>query len=396
LSADPGSLVPVCIAIINIYDQYGAEEHEDPVRTYGFTILPVPSTHRRFVSLVPENVKKRTGYNGRISREDGPSFLHSYRIFYEVFQFRKLGIASFQDFLTRHEARLPMFYGYILTDGVSMNFVFARIPPPSRIELYAPDFNNSRDIIGRRMNTIGLDPGRRDIITTASGIGDATYATRQVSTIEYQAISGAAKRSQYLEIQKATTFITNDDGAVSTMENLESTLPTLKTASTDEMRQSIQTHLSYLNHASTFYGIDQSRRRFKAYQGTQRTIATTANIVLNGGKKFDRNRRNKEQTKRNRKHRRNKTKKRRRNATRRQELIKAQYYAVAGQISQLRQQMDLVDGAIMALEQVNAFDTSGFLEGMRNQRISMDETHQQQVIEEQRLQYNYLFELGGR
>ncbi|SAL98554.1 hypothetical protein, partial, partial [Absidia glauca] len=36
LSADPGSLVPVCIAIINIYDQYGAEEHEDPVRTYGF------------------------------------------------------------------------------------------------------------------------------------------------------------------------------------------------------------------------------------------------------------------------------------------------------------------------------------------------------------------------
>jgi hypothetical protein len=50
----------------------------------------------------------------------------------------------------------------------------------------------------------------------------------------------------------------------------------------------------------------------------------------------------------------------------------------------------------MAMEQVNAFDTSGFLEGMRNQRISMDETHQQQVIEEQRLQNNYLFELGGR
>jgi hypothetical protein len=93
LSADPGSLVPICIAIINIYDQYGAEEHEEPVRTYGFSILPVPSTHRRFISLVPENVKKRTGYNGRISREDGPSFLQSYRVFYDVFQFRKFGIA---------------------------------------------------------------------------------------------------------------------------------------------------------------------------------------------------------------------------------------------------------------------------------------------------------------
>jgi hypothetical protein len=304
--------------------------------------------------------------------------------------------ASFEDFLTRHGAGRPMFYGYILTDGVSLNFVFARIKPPSRIDLHAPDFNNSRDIIGRRMNTIGLDPGRRDIITTASGIGDAIYATRQVSTNEYRAVSGAAKRSQYLEIRKATTVITNDDGTVSTMENLESTLPTLNTANMDEMRQSIQSRLSYLNHASTFYGIDQSRQRFKAYQGTQRTIATTANIVLNGGKKFDRNRRNKEQTKRNRKHRRNKTKKRRRNATRRQESIRAQYYAVADQISQLKQQVDLLDGAIMTMEQINAFDTSGILESMRNQRTSMEETHQQQVIEEQRLQYTYLFGLGGR
>jgi hypothetical protein len=77
-------------------------------------------------------------------------------------------------------------------------------------------------------------------------------------------------------------------------------------------------------------------------------------------------------------------------------LIKAQYYAVAGKISQLKQQLDLLDGEIMTMEQINAFDTSGILESMRNQRTSMEETRQQQVFEEQRLQCSYLFELGGR
>ncbi|SAM03841.1 hypothetical protein [Absidia glauca] len=148
LSADPGSLVPICVAILNIYKQYGVEEHEEPVRTYGFPILPVPSTHRRFISLVPENVKKRAGHNDRISRQDGPSFLQSYRILYDVFQFRKFGIASFEDFLARHGAGRPMFYGYILTDVVSLNFVFARtttaranqrndIKPPQPMFLHA-------------------------------------------------------------------------------------------------------------------------------------------------------------------------------------------------------------------------------------------------------------------
>jgi hypothetical protein len=92
LAADPGSLVPICVVIMNIYDQYVEEEHEEPVRTYAFSILPLPSTHRRFISLVPENVKKRTGHNDRISPQDGPTFLNSYQVFFDVFQFHKFGI----------------------------------------------------------------------------------------------------------------------------------------------------------------------------------------------------------------------------------------------------------------------------------------------------------------
>lgn len=286
-----------------------------------------------------------------------------------------------------------MFYGYVLTDGVAINFVFSRLPSPSRLELYAPDFDNSRNTIHQRMNIIGLDPGRRDIVTTAGGVGDAIYPNRQVSTKEYRTISGVTKRRRHLETRQATTNITNDDGTTSSMQNLESTLPTLNTTNMDAMQLSIRSRLSYLNHASTFYGINQSRNRFKAYQGGQRTIATTANIVLNGGKKFERNRRNKAKTKQNRKHRRNKTMKRRR---RRQELIKAQYYTVNGQLTELQQQVELLDNGIFILEQSNAFDPTELLQTLRNQRVTLEATRQPFVNEKEGLQYSYLQKLDGR
>ncbi|KAI8328116.1 hypothetical protein BC941DRAFT_445647 [Chlamydoabsidia padenii] len=79
-------------------------------------------------------------------------------------------------------------------------------------------------------------------------------------------------------------MVTINEGGTDTMEHRKSTLPTLKTANLDTMRQALQSRQSYLNHASIFYGIEQSRNRFKEYQGQQRAIATTVNIAFNGGK----------------------------------------------------------------------------------------------------------------
>jgi hypothetical protein len=92
MSANPGSLVPVYMAILQAYEYYNAQDHERPVKTYCFSILPQPSTHRRFIALVPENVKAMTGYQGAPVVTEGPSFLKSYQTFYDVFQFRKFGI----------------------------------------------------------------------------------------------------------------------------------------------------------------------------------------------------------------------------------------------------------------------------------------------------------------
>ncbi|KAI8330574.1 hypothetical protein BC941DRAFT_518019 [Chlamydoabsidia padenii] len=92
MTANPGCLVPICISIIDIYNRYNAEEHDEPLKTYSLSILPTPFTHRKFIALLPENIKTRSGYQGVINRGDGPTFLASYQIFNDVFQFRKFGI----------------------------------------------------------------------------------------------------------------------------------------------------------------------------------------------------------------------------------------------------------------------------------------------------------------
>ncbi|KAI8328796.1 hypothetical protein BC941DRAFT_476770 [Chlamydoabsidia padenii] len=68
--------------------------------TYSFSILPTPSTHRKFIALLPENIKTRSGYQGAINRGDGPTFLASYQIFNDVFQFRKFGSESPYDIIS--------------------------------------------------------------------------------------------------------------------------------------------------------------------------------------------------------------------------------------------------------------------------------------------------------
>lgn len=91
MAADPGMLIPIYIDIIRTYNAYNDEEHDPPLKSYNFSILPTPSTHRRFIALLPENIKARTGYQEVIRERDGPTFLKSYQIFYDVFQFRKFG-----------------------------------------------------------------------------------------------------------------------------------------------------------------------------------------------------------------------------------------------------------------------------------------------------------------
>jgi hypothetical protein len=291
-----------------------------------------------------------------------------------------------------------MFYGYILTDGVSLNFVFSRLPRPTHYNLYAPDF--SRHSIQGHFRIAGLDPGRRDIVTTAGGVGDGIYPTRQVSTAEYRSISGVTKRQQHLENLKNTTMITELDGNIVPFSTFESNLPTLKTTSPQVLQESIRVRLSTLNQLLDFYDIRQSRNRFKAFQGQQRAIATTTNIALNGGKKF---RHDRPASKRNQKLRKNRKAKRRRLRQQRQQAIKDKYDLVVEQLVVVNRQIKLMDDALLNLARLNSLISVesvdlGILHANSSQaQRTWTETLRQQLTDQKiELQASYLAEVGGR
>lgn len=299
---------------------------------------------------------------------------------------------SLDDLKSRHETGRLMFYAYILTDGVSINFVFARRPSPSRLDLYGPDFANAENTTDGRFNIVGLDPGRRDIVTTAGGVGTGVYHNRQVSTKEYRTISGVTKRRQDLENRKATTTVLTDQGNPVAMDQLESNLPSLNTANLITMPETIRSRISYFDIASRFYGIEQSRKRFKAYQGQQRSIAATSNIVLNGGKKF----RRRIKSKRNKKRRKNKTLKRRTARAERRLRTKADYDTIVGQISGHQRQVDFMNDALLVMQQINAFDTTEQLYNLQSQKVRVEGILESLESDKQKVQKDYIDQYGGR
>jgi hypothetical protein len=306
--------------------------------------------------------------------------------------------SSLNDLKTRHITGRLMFYGYILTDGVSLNFVFTRLPSPSRLDLYAPDFNTSHITQGH-FNIVGLDPGRRDVVTTAGGRDPGRYSERQVSTAEYHTISGATKRRQYLEIRKHTTIVATEEGVPVTMKQLESTLPTVSSSTTEAIRQ----RLSYLSHASSFYGIEQSRNTFKAYQGRQRATATTVNIALNGGPKYNRLKRSIQHKKQNRKRKKNRTAKRRRHRQARQNIIKAEYDTTHRQLLVSRQQLDILNFATRNLGQLDGTanvelltETEGHSTALENQYASFEDICNSLLAKKGLLQEEYFKQFGDR
>ncbi|KAI8084588.1 uncharacterized protein BX664DRAFT_375080 [Halteromyces radiatus] len=57
-------------------------------------------------------------------------------------KFCKFGTTSLDDLTNRHRSGKLMFYGYTLTDGVSINFLFARFSTPHQLQVTTANFNS--------------------------------------------------------------------------------------------------------------------------------------------------------------------------------------------------------------------------------------------------------------
>jgi hypothetical protein len=91
------------------------------------------------------------------------------------------------------------------------------------------------------------------------------------------------------------------------MKKIETDIPTAKTASKAQYEKHIRYMLSNLLEIFKFYGPNKAEGRFRRFQGCKRAREEMLNIIINGGKKYNKGRRR--HTKLNRRKRKKKRKK---------------------------------------------------------------------------------------
>ncbi|KAG0164794.1 hypothetical protein DFQ30_009395, partial [Apophysomyces sp. BC1015] len=129
-----------------------------------------------------------------------------------------------------------------------------------------------------------------------------SHEIRRCSTKEYYTYTGSPMRRKLLEARKKR------DG----IEAIESVFPTGKTSNLEAYHSHVQYFFQHMETLFEFYGYDSAVGRFHNFQGRQRAREEIVNILVNGGKKYNRSKRKK--TRMNRKARRaNRKKKQKKN-----------------------------------------------------------------------------------
>jgi hypothetical protein len=85
------------------------------------------------------------------------------------------------------------------------------------------------------------------------------------------------------------------------IKEIETNIPTSKTVNKEKCKERFRYVLDHLPVLFEFYSFKSARFRFHDYQGKQRSNAEMANILINGGKKYNPAKR--KNTKKNRKNR---------------------------------------------------------------------------------------------
>lgn len=171
-----------------------------------------------------------------------------------------------------------MFINRVVTDGFSVSFVFARESRSNGTQLELEDF--TAEEVDKYFRPVALDPGRRKIFKAAYGCGEDSHEIRQCSTAEYYNMTGSPQRNKVLHREKKQTGIDRAEGNFPTGKTVDLTLYHARAD-------------YFLQHAETlfgFYGLQRAHSRFNAYQGKQRARAELANIIINGGVKYNTNR----------------------------------------------------------------------------------------------------------
>ncbi|KAG0163019.1 hypothetical protein DFQ29_003491, partial [Apophysomyces sp. BC1021] len=202
-----------------------------------------------------------------------------------------------------------LFRNQILSDGFSVHLQFSRTKRPKSVvdeEIKVGDLRT--DAINEFFRPVAIDPGVRHLFTASYDYGSGEHEIRRCSTPEYYALTGSARRNHDLDKKKQASGV----------KLIESEFPTAKTANRDQYREYLQYFFAHGRTLFDFYNASRGQERFYNYQGRQRAKAEIANILINGGRKYNRQRR--KNTKRNRRARKmNRHRKKRKQARLRQQ-----------------------------------------------------------------------------
>ncbi|KAL7326540.1 hypothetical protein PS15p_208868 [Mucor circinelloides] len=183
-----------------------------------------------------------------------------------------------------------MFLNGLYTDGYTCRVLFARRVLPSSPEdnicLELGDFSSEE--VNKHFRPCTVDPGRRDPFVSYHGGTDI----RRLSSIEYYNMGGSVTRMKKQQKYKQELGI----------EKIETDIPSPKTASVEQFVPYVAYMLQHMNTLFDFYGFDTSKVKWLNYLSSQQVIEESVNILINGGKKYNKGKRKK--TRANRKRRR--------------------------------------------------------------------------------------------
>ncbi|ORE07898.1 hypothetical protein BCV72DRAFT_204608 [Rhizopus microsporus var. microsporus] len=180
-----------------------------------------------------------------------------------------------------------MFLNGMYTDDYTCSVLFCRKVLLSSVadgvSLELSDFTT--DEVDKYFRPCTVDPGRKDTFVSYHGGTDI----RRLSSAEYYSMSGTVNRQKAQQGRKQNLGI----------ESIKTNIPSPKTASTQRYMLYITYILQHMDSLFNFYNFETTKLKWLNYIGSQEAIQESVNILLNGGKKYNKSRR--KNTKKNRK-----------------------------------------------------------------------------------------------
>ncbi|CEG76709.1 hypothetical protein RMATCC62417_11569 [Rhizopus microsporus] len=332
LAASPGSYIPMLREILKRYmaknqkqqenQEYGQQE-KPSYMTRLFSLFPVPSLKWRSVSINPNTLSSFVGKPKQSNYED------KFNMFNTDFDLPSLDVNSFEDLKKPAAKNKTAFANLIRSDGFVANVVlYKSVSNNEDVTEQSSDSTFDIQLLSDvlkpddvdNFSLCSLDPGRQHAFTASYNEGENLHQIRRVSTAEYYNYIGSIhhQRKEQKRMEK--------EGMKSVLLNI----PSIKTTSLMQYHMYMIHIMANIQKILDFYGYETAKERFHCYQGVQRAREEMVNILINGGKKYNKDRR--KNTRKNRRRRKKKKEKRGKDEKKKDEESSERYRYISSNV----------------------------------------------------------------